>query len=162
MFAFEQEGGAVVYRQAVIAQVRVEREVVLYIGPKRYPIPWTEVPAAFAHAERGTLRGGRFVPAGAPPPSASQSFPRLPPPELDAFGGEGVFFGQLFDFLVELAILQLTPVRLPLKWRSTCGLKSFTCAIVWLILSRRDPVRWASIIKYYKCGIQGSIRAIMC
>lgn len=84
VFAFEQEGGAVVYRQAVIAQVRTERELVLYIGPKRYPIPWTEVPAAFAHAERGTLRGGRFVPAGAPPPSASQSFPRLPPPDLAA------------------------------------------------------------------------------
>ena len=84
VFAFEQEGGAVVYRQAVIAQVRAEREIVLYIGPKRYPVPWTEVPAAFAHAARGTLRGGRFISADTPPPSASQSFPRLPPPELDA------------------------------------------------------------------------------
>ena len=84
VFAFEQEGGAVVYRQAVIALVRPERELVLYVGPLRYAVPWTEVPAAFAHASRGTLRGGRFVSADAPGPSASQSFPRLPPPELDA------------------------------------------------------------------------------
>lgn len=83
VFSFEREGGATVERQGVIAHVRPGIEVVLYIGPRRHSIPWSEVPAAFAGASRGMIRSGRVVPAGAPPASASASFPRLPPREPD-------------------------------------------------------------------------------
>lgn len=84
IFAFEREGSEPVERQAVVALVRPQIEVVLYVGPQRYAIPWTEAPAAFAHATRGVLRAGRARPADAPPPTASASFPRLPPPEPEA------------------------------------------------------------------------------
>jgi len=80
VFSFEREGGAAVERQAVIALVRPGIEVVLYVGPRRYAVPWSEVPAAFAHATRGVIRRGRVRPPDAAPPTASASFPRLPPP----------------------------------------------------------------------------------
>lgn len=80
VFTFEREGGDPVERQAVIALVRPGIEVVLYVGPRRYAVPWSEVPAAFAHATRGTIRRGRVRPPDAAPPTASASFPRLPPP----------------------------------------------------------------------------------
>lgn len=78
VFAFEREGGVPVEQQAVIAHVRPYLEVILYVGPRRYAIPWSEVPAAFAHATRGTVRRGLARPAAEPPPAPQ--VPAAPPP----------------------------------------------------------------------------------
>ena len=80
VFAFEREGGVPVEQQAVIAHVRPHQEVILYIGPRRHAIPWSEVPAAFAHATRGTVRRGLARPAAEPPPApAAPQVPAAPP-----------------------------------------------------------------------------------
>lgn len=80
VFAFEREGGVPVEQQAVIAHVRQGLEVILYVGPRRHAIPWSEVPAAFAHATRGTVRRGLARPAAEPPPApAAQQVPAAPP-----------------------------------------------------------------------------------
>ena len=84
VFAFEREGGVPVEQQAVIAHVRQGLEVILYVGPRRHAIPWSEVPAAFAHASRGTVRRGHARPAAEPPPAPQvpAAPPPLPPPAV--------------------------------------------------------------------------------
>ena len=82
VFAYEREGGVPVEQQAVIAHVRPHLEVILYVGPRRYAIPWTEIPAAFAHATRGTVRRGHARPATEPSQPTAPPAVLVPPAPL--------------------------------------------------------------------------------